>query len=63
MNQTAVISLARQLANAVLAGDEKSARILAADLDAAWKEQQTLKPWTPWSQRASIIAHSPGCAE
>lgn len=47
MNQNAVLSLAPKLAEAVLNDEPRSARILAADLKAAWGEPQKFTPWTP----------------
>lgn len=78
MNQNAILTLGPKLASEYLALDaliaqgapefsimqaRKRCRILAADLKAAHEEKQPVTPWTPWNPRASIIAHSPGCAE
>lgn len=53
MNTNATLQLAPKLAEAVLSGDEKAARILAADLKAACEEPQTFSAWTPHNQRAA----------
>ena len=53
MNSTAVFTLSRSLMEAVLSGDEKAAAIIAADLKAAFAEEQTFAPWTPHNQRSA----------
>jgi hypothetical protein len=53
MNVTPVLSPAPKLAEAVLSGDEKAARILAADLKAACEEPQAFSPWSLHNQRAA----------
>lgn len=62
MNLNPTIQLARLLADDVLSGDDKSARIRAADLKAALEEPQPVAPWTPWNSRSSIPAYKPGGA-
>lgn len=51
MNVAATLSLAPKLADAVLSGDEKAARILAADVKAAHAEPNAIRPWTPFNPR------------